>query len=91
MDKIKIIIDQQYVGIDSGWSKRYMGISSELYKNYKLSIFLPGDVNALKAIFPAASFVDKIDFNPYKIIRSKKNSILSILSRMSQSVISRIH
>jgi len=52
---IKIILDSEYSGMNSGWPTRYIGLISELYKHNKLVIYAPGDTSMLKVLYPRST------------------------------------
>jgi glycosyltransferase involved in cell wall biosynthesis len=51
---IKIILNEPFKGIISGWPVRYIGFLKELSKKYRLSIFAPGNTELLASSFPHA-------------------------------------
>ena len=57
--KIKIVIATEFVGFDSGWPTRYIGLIRELNKYHSLSIFAPGDTSLLSQMFPESSVCRK--------------------------------
>lgn len=46
--EIKVVIDSEYRGFDSGWPTRYIGFLLQLSKKHNLTIYAPGDTTALK-------------------------------------------
>lgn len=54
MKKIKIILNEPFTGMTSGWPLRYIGFLRELSKNYRLSLFAPGNTELLSSYFPDA-------------------------------------
>lgn len=52
--KIKVVIDEEFRGMYSGWPVRYLGILGELNKRYSLYIYAPGNTSLLRERFPNA-------------------------------------
>lgn len=50
--KIKIVLNEQYSGMNSGWPTRYVGIIRELAKRHDLFIYAPGQTDLLKEAVP---------------------------------------
>ncbi|MCW9014603.1 MAG: glycosyltransferase family 4 protein [Gammaproteobacteria bacterium] len=49
---IKIVLNEEYQGMTSGWPTRYIGIIRELVKYNSLYLFAPGNTDTLKKVFP---------------------------------------
>lgn len=51
---IKIVLNEQYEGMNSGWPTRYIGIIRELSKKYDLVVYAPGNTELLQKTVPTA-------------------------------------
>ncbi len=61
MSQVKIVVESEFVGFNSGWPTRYIGLITELYKKHQLTIFAPGDTSLFKKLFPESSICAKTD------------------------------
>lgn len=52
--KIKIVLDNCFQGMVSGWATRFMGLITQLYERHELFIFAPGETSLLQEYFPKA-------------------------------------
>jgi polysaccharide biosynthesis protein PslH len=67
MKKIKIILNEPYCGMNTGWPVRYVGLMKELAKYYQLSIYAPGDTRLLRDLFPGAWVCESTSATPLTI------------------------
>lgn len=86
MKNIRVIIDSEFKGIDSGWPLRYVGIMRELYKKYRLSIFAPGDCGLLKQLFTNAEVGKNTSNMQYQIPQNLSTLIKSVFSRSIKNI-----
>ena len=50
--RIKIVLNEQFSGMNSGWPTRYIGIIRELARNHELFVYAPGHTELLKEVLP---------------------------------------
>jgi glycosyltransferase involved in cell wall biosynthesis len=58
MKKIKVVINEEFKGMNSGWPTRYVGLLRQLEKHFQLYLFAPGSTDKLKAAFPNCTVCD---------------------------------
>ena len=77
--KIKIILNEPFKGMTSGWPLRYIGFLKELSKKYRLSIFAPGNTELLASSFPQALVCPDSAESPFRPVFSYHNYLWSFL------------
>lgn len=77
---IKIILNEPYKGMTSGWPTRYIGLINELYKSNSLYIYAPGNTSLLKDTFPDAYVCSSSNEEHKKINFSAVKYFASIIS-----------
>jgi glycosyltransferase involved in cell wall biosynthesis len=84
--KIKIIINEPYKGITSGWATRYIGLTNEMYKRHTLFIYAPGDTTLLQSTFPNAIVCSSTEVEENKLEFSLWGYFLSFLSPKREKI-----
>lgn len=74
--KIKVLLNEPYMGMTSGLPTRYIGMIKELYKSHTLYIFAPGNTDLLRKTFPDAIVCNSTDDRPLK----KHFSVINFLN-----------
>lgn len=65
---VKVVINSEFVGMNSGWPTRYIGLISGIYSRHSVTIFAPGDTLLLKEKFPAARVNENSGVGSRKIV-----------------------
>lgn len=68
---VKIVFNQPYCGINSGWPLRYMGLTRQICSFAKVTVFAPGDTSLLREALPGANVCASTPLPPASVQRSR--------------------